>query len=133
MTAFIIGVLVGFLLFAIIASVIIINRIQTNVAQLTKETDNLNKALQLVFLKVNKIEKTTDATMQAAESFVDALRDSAENMQLMSRRPNRPYPPLPPNSFDDIRKSFEDGIKDMEDGIDEDSEEESDGPPEPWK
>ncbi len=133
MNAFILGVLVGFLLFAIIASVIIINRIQTNLAQLTKDTDNVNKALQLAFLKINKIEKTTDATMQAAESFVDALRESAESMQMMSRRPNRPYPPLPPNSFDDLRKSFEDGIKDMEDGMDEDSEEESDGPPEPWK
>ena len=132
MNIFSVGVIVGFALFALMATVVIFNKMQLEIARLAKEADNMNKALQMMFMKVNKIEKTTEATMAASETVVDALRDSAEQMQIMQLRNPRMRGPLSPEGFDDLRKSFEDGIKDMEEGIDE-SDEDSDEQQEPWK
>lgn len=124
------GIIVGFVLFGIMASVIIFNRMQLELAKLAKETDNINKALQMMFLKINKIEKVTYSTMEAAETFVDGLRESADHIQRQMMRPMNG--PIHPDAFDDLRQSFEDGIKNMEEGID-DRDEDSEEPDEPWK
>lgn len=131
MNTFMIGVLVGFALFAVIATVVIFNKMQLEIAKLARDTDNMNKALQMMFLKINKIEKVTQTTMDAAETFVDGLRESAEQIQQHMMRPPR-MGKINPESFDDLRQSFEDGIKNMEEGMD-DSDEDSDEPQEPWK
>ena len=126
MNTFTMGIIVGFLLFAVFASVWIFNKMQLEISRLATEIENLNKVLRVVAMKTAKIERITETTMHAAETFVDALRESADHIQLMS-------PPgmdkMDPSSFDDLRKSFEEGIKGMEDGEDENLEE----PPEPWK
>jgi len=80
----------------------------------------------MMFLKVNKIEKITENTMQASETFVDALRESAEQMMSMRPRNNQDDDS---EQFDDLRKSFEDGIRRMEED-DEEGEEDSDNK---WK
>ena len=125
MTMFIIGLFVGMAAFALIASVVIFNKLQLEVAA-------MHRMMQVMALKVNKIEKTSQATMDAAETFVDAIRSSAEQMMVM-RPPSRGN--MPPEGFDDLRRSFEDGIRrfeenEMTDSDEEDSEGEGE---EPWK
>jgi hypothetical protein len=127
MTMFIIGLFVGMAAFALIASVVIFNKLQLEVAA-------MHRMMQVMALKINKIEKTTDATMNAAENFVDALRSSAEQMMVM--RPGPLKGNMPPGGFDDIRKSFEEGIRRFEENEmnDSDDEEDSEGEgEEPWK
>jgi hypothetical protein len=133
MNTFIGGIAVGFVLFGIMASVVIFNRMQLEIAKLAKDTENMNKALQMMFMKINKIEKITQTTMDAAETFVDAIRSSAEQMMVM-RPPTRGN--MSPEGFDDLRKSFEEGIRKFEENEmnDSDDEEDSEGEgEEPWK
>ena len=124
MTTFMIGLVVGFLLFAIAVSVNLFNKIQVKLVELVTVVDHMQKILPIIIGRLTKIEQMTQATMQAAETFVDGLRDSAEQMQHMRQSPDE--------SFDDLRQSFEDGIKNMEEGFDE-RDEDSDEPDEPWK
>ena len=131
MNTFTIGVIAGFILFAVMATVVIFNKMQLEVARLTKESENIHKAMQVMFSKINKIEKTTEATMNAAETFVDGLRESAEQIQQQFMRPPRMRGPMSPEGFDDLRKSFEEGIRQFEE--DEDSDDDSDEQQEPWK
>ena len=121
MTMFIIGLFAGMAAFALIASVVIFNKLQLEVAA-------MHRMMQVIALKVNKIEKTSQTTMDAAETFVDALRSSAEQMMIM-RTPSRGQ--MPPEGFDDLRKSFEEGIRQFEE--DEESDDDSDEQQEPWK
>lgn len=125
MNTFAVGIIVGFILFAVLMSVWIFIKMQTEITRLATEIENLNKVLRVVAMKTTKIEQMTHSTMHAAETFVDALRESAEHMQMNPRGMNK----MDPDSFDDLRQSFEEGIKGMEDGDDENLEE----PPEPWK
>lgn len=129
MNTFLMGIVAGFVLFGIVALVAIFNRMQLEIGRLSKETENMNKALQMILLKITRIEKVTIETMNAAETFVDGLRASAEQIQMLPPRRGRGNP----ESFDDLRQSFEDGIKDMEHGMDDSDEEDSEGPQEPWK
>jgi hemerythrin-like domain-containing protein len=131
MNTFSIGVVVGFVLFAVMAVVVIFNKMQLEIARLAKETDNMNKALQMMFLKINKIERVTQETMTAAETFVDGLRESAEHIQQQMMRPPR-MGKMNSDTFEDLRQSFEEGIKNMEESM-EDSDEDSDEEQEPWK
>lgn len=131
MNTFGVGIIVGFGMFGIMTSVVIFNRMQLEIARLAKEADNMNKALQMMFLKVNKIERITQTTMEAAETFVDGLRESAEQLQQHMIPPPR-MGKQHPDSFEDLRQSFEDGIKNMEEGID-DIDEDGEEPKEPWK
>lgn len=117
------GIVVGFILFAVVASVFIFYKMQLELSRISRETDNIQKALQLALIKINRIEQMSHTTMNAAETFVDALRESAMQMNMSPNSPEQP------GSFDDLRKSFEEGIKDMEDEQDG----ESDEPQEPWK
>lgn len=126
MNTFMIGIIVGFVLFAVVVSVWIFNKMQSEISRLVIQTESLNKMLHVVAMKTVKIEKLTESTMHAAETFVDALRESAENMQMMNPAA---LENMDSNSFDDLRQSFEEGIKNMEEGDDENLEE----PPEPWK
>ena len=128
MNTFVIGLIVGFTLFAVIASVLIFQKIQTELSRLVTLIDNMNNMLRLVTMKVGKIDQVTQTTMHAAETFVDALRESAEQMQMMNPTAMEK---MNPGSFDDLRQSFEEGIKGMED--DSDDEDASDNPQEPWK
>jgi len=127
MTMFIIGLLAGLGTFALVVSVYTFNKLQLEVAA-------MHRMMQVIALKINKIEKTTDATMNAAENFVDALRNSAEQMMVM--RPGPLKGQMPPGGFDDIRKSFEEGIRRFEENEmnESDDEEDSEGEgEEPWK
>lgn len=126
MNTFTSGIIVGFILFAVFASVWIFNKMQLEISRLATETENLNKVLRVIAMKTAKIEQITHSTMLAAETFVDALRESAEHMQMMN--PSG-MDKMDPGAFDDLRQSFEEGIKGMEDSDDENLEE----PPEPWK
>jgi hypothetical protein len=121
MNTFIIGVLVGISLFALIYSVVMLNKLHGGMILLHQNIDAQSKALQMAFLKINKIEKITENTMQASENFVEALRESAE--QMISMRPNIRRDD-DSEQFGDLRKSFEDGIRRMEEDDDEDSDEE---------
>lgn len=128
MTMFIIGLFAGMAAFALIASVVIFNKLQLEVAA-------MHRVVQVMALKVNKIEKTTEATMNAAETFVDAIRSSAEQMLIMRPAPMKGK--MPPGGFDDIRRSFEDGIRkfeenEMNESLEDDEDSEGEGE-EPWK
>jgi NurA-like 5'-3' nuclease len=127
MNTFIIGVLVGISLFALIYTVVMLNKMHGGMILLHQNIDAQSKALQMAFLKINKIEKMTENTMQASENFVEALRESAE--QMMSMRPGLRRDVDDSEQFDDLRKSFEDGIRQMEED-DEEGEEDSDNK---WK
>lgn len=126
MNMFLIGVLVGAAGFGLLYVVMMISKIHAGMMFLHQSTDNITKALNLALLKLNKIEKVTDNTMSAAENFVEALRESAEQMM---RPPNMRK--MDSAQFDDLRKAFDEGIRQMEeDDEDEDIEE---GPQEDWK
>jgi len=127
MNTFVIGVLVGIALFALIYSVFMLNKLQTGLILIHQSLDAQNKALQMAFMKINKIEKVTEHTMQAAETFVDALRESAE--QMLNIRPNNLRNlPEEGDQFDDLRSAFDEGIRRMEEEDDDDNESE-----EKWK
>lgn len=125
MNTFTVGIIVGFILFAVLMSVWIFSKMQAEITRLATEIENLNKVLRVVAMKTTKIEQMTHSTMHAAETFVDALRESADQIQLLNPSMDK----LDSNSFDDLRQSFEEGIKNMEEGDDENLED----PPEPWK
>lgn len=132
MELFIGGILVGIAIFAIIAAVNIFNKMQTEMVRLNGMVDNVNKINQLLLVKLNKIEKVTDATMIAAETFVDALRTSAE--QMIGFRPLSRNGESNQDVVDDLRRAFDDGIRGLEDNInDNDDMDEEEGPEEPWK
>lgn len=126
MNMFLIGVLVGAACFAILYLVMVISKIHAGMIYLHQSMDAITKAVNLSLVKLSKIEKVTDNTMAAAENFVDALRESAE--QMMMRPPN--IKRLGDNEqFDDLRKAFDEGIRQME----EDDEEEGEEPEDKWK
>jgi hypothetical protein len=133
MNTFTVGVIAGFILFAAMATVVIFNKMQLEIARLAKEAENMNKALQLMFAKLGKIEKVTQTTMDAAETFVDGLRESAEQIQLMQMRHPRSRGTMSPDGFEDLRKSFENDIRNMEDAVEDETDDDSDEPHEPWK
>jgi hypothetical protein len=86
---------------------------------LNTELTVTKNTLQLIWTKLTKIEKMSEVTMGAAENFVSALQQSAENM--MFGPGDRPQPPT--DDFHDLRETFEDGIRNLEeDGGDEDEE-----------
>jgi hypothetical protein len=130
MNMFLIGVLVGAGAFALLYLVMIISKIHAGLIYLHQSIDAISKAVNMSLMKLNKIEKVTDHTMTAAENFVDAIRESAEQM-MMFRPPNsRRGKDDDSEQFDDLRKSFEDGIRRMEDDEDEEGEEDPDNK---WK
>lgn len=130
MTLFISGILVGIVIFAIIAAVNIFNKMQQEMVRLNTAIDNMNKVLQVSMVKLGKIEKVTDTTMIAAETFVDALRNSAEQMMIRPMRGS-----LPPEGFDDLRNAFDEGIRNFENDMNDnqDDMDDEEGPEEPWK
>lgn len=131
MNMFLIGVLVGVAAFALIYNIIVLNKIYNGMVAIHQTTDNIGKALNMAILKLSKVEKITQATMNSAETFVDALRESAE--QMMMRPPHMKRPKFNDGEqFDDLRKAFDEGIRQMEENSEDsdDDEEESD---EKWK
>jgi len=122
MNMFILGVLAGVVIFAVMYSVFMLNRLHSGLILVHQMIENQGKAAQMLFMKVNKIEKITENTMTASENFVDALRESAE--QMMNTRRPRIRRDNDAEQFDDLRKSFEDGIRHMEEGDDDDEGEE---------
>ena len=128
MNTFIIGVLVGVALFALIYTVVMLNKLHAGMILVHQNIDAQSKALQMAFVKINKIEKITENTMNAAENFVDALRESAEQMMTM-RPPNTRNMLDDSDQFDDLRKTFDEGIRRME----EDDEDEGEEPEDKWK
>ena len=127
MNMFLIGVLVGAASFALLFIVMTISKIHAGMIYLNQSVDNITKAVNMSLLKLNKIEKVTDNTMVAAENFVDAIRESAEQMT-MFRPPNgKKFDDS--QQFDDLRSAFDDGIRRME----EDEEDEGEEPEDKWK
>jgi hypothetical protein len=126
MNMFLIGVLVGAASFALLYLVMIISKIHAGMIYLNQSIDAMSKAINMSLIKLNKIEKVTDNTMVAAENFVDAIRESAE--QFMTRPPHGK--PMDDGQFDDLRNAFDEGIRRMEE--DEDAEE-GENPDNKWK
>lgn len=126
MNMFLIGVLVGAATFALLYIVMTISKIHAGMIYLHQSLDTVTKAVNMSLLKLSKIEKVTDNTMTAAENFVDAIRESAEQMM---RPPNMRK--MDNSQFDDLRKAFDDGIRQFEEEEEEDEGEE--GPQEDWK
>jgi len=120
MNMFMLGLLAGVTMFAVIYSVFMLNKLHAGLILVHQMIENQGKAAQILFMKVNKIEKITENTMNASETFVDALRESAE--QMMNMRSPRMKDDT--EQFDDLKKSFEDGIRRMEEGDDDDEGEE---------
>ncbi len=130
MNMFLIGVLVGAASFALIYLVMLISKIHAGMIYLHQSIDSIGKAVNVSLMKLGKIEKVTDNTMTGVENFVDAVRESAEQM-MMFRPPNMHRPKGDDTEqFDDLRKSFEDGIRNMEEDDDEEGEEDPDNK---WK
>lgn len=127
MNMFMLGVLAGVVIFAVLYSVFMLNKLHAGLILVHQMVENQGKAAQMLFMKVNKIEKVTEATMQSAESFVEALRESAE--QMMNMRPPRLRNQDDSAQFDDLRSAFDDGIRRME----EDEEDEGEEPEDKWK
>lgn len=94
---------------------------------LHQSIDTVSKAVNMSLLKLNKIEKVTDNTMTAAENFVDAVRESAE--QMMMRPPHMRGSRGESEQFDDLRKAFDEGIRQFE----EEDDEEGEDPENKWK
>jgi hypothetical protein len=130
MNMFMLGVLAGIVVFAVLYSVFMLNKLHAGIILIHQMVENQGKAAQMLFMKVNKIEKVTETTMQSAEAFVDALRESAE--QMMNMRPPRLRNEDDLEQFDDLRKTFDDGIRRMEEDDDEDNDSDE-GPREDWK
>jgi hypothetical protein len=120
MNMFVLGVLAGVIMFAVIYSVFMVNKLHSGLILIHQMIENQGKAAQMLFMKVNKIEKITENTMNASETFVDALRESAE--QMMNMRNPRIRKDDDYEQFDDLKKSFEDGIRRMEEDDDEDED-----------
>ena len=113
-----VGAVGGISLLIIAWTFVIVSRILHDV---TKMMD----ILKLLNGKMNKLEQIGLATMQAAENFTEALRESNEEMG----------PPMGMSShgdvgFDDLRETFENGIKRLEDDAED---EDGDGEKEDWK
>lgn len=109
MNTFVIGVLTGFIVFAVFAAVVLFYKMSQEIAM-------IHRIIQIIGLKINKIEKVTQTTMAAAENFVDALQSSAEQMQ----RQHNSEPS--DDDFQDLRESFEEGIRKFEEDEDEEGE-----------
>lgn len=129
MNMFMLGVLAGVVIFAVVYSVFMLNKLHSGIILLHQMLEAQGKASQMLFMKINKIEKVTETTMQSAETFVDALRESAE--QMMNMRPPRLRNQDDSEQFDDLRKAFDEGIRRMEE--DDDEDEDSDEGKEDWK
>ena len=127
MNMFLIGVLVGAASFALLYLVMTLSKIHSGMIYLHQSIDAIGKAVNMSLLKLNKIEKVTDHTMAAAENFVDAIRESAE--QMMMFRPPTSKKSDDGDQFDDLRSAFDEGIRRME----EDDEDEGEDPDNKWK
>lgn len=111
MSTFLLGMLAGVTVFGIIMLIVLVFKI-------SQEVTMIHRIVQILGLKINKIEKVTQTTMEAAETFVDGLRESAEQLQQMQQHPSSR-----PDDFQDLRESFEEGIRQFEE---EDEEEDGD-------
>lgn len=107
MTIFLIGVLVGVALLLLAYNAFISYKHD-------KEITLLINTQRLLILEVNKVYHISKTTMDACETFVDALKDSAQQFKY-----GPPQSPLTDN-FDDIRETFENGIKEIEEDDEDD-------------
>jgi predicted small secreted protein len=130
MNTFIIGVLVGIALFALIYAVVMLSKLHAGLILVHQNLDAQSKALQMAFIKINKIEKVTDHTMSAAENFVDVLRESAEQMMTIRPLNLRGQRGSEMEQFDDLRKAFDEGIRQFEE---DEEDEEGEEPDNKWK
>jgi hypothetical protein len=108
MQEFFVGMLTGVAIFGILTVIVLLFRMHT-------EQTIIKNTLQLVWARLTKIEKLSEASLSAAENFVDALQRSAEGMGFVP-------PPIEGDDFRDLRDTFEDGIRNLEDEQDDDQE-----------
>lgn len=119
------GILIGAGGTCLLYLAFVISRIHTSLIFLHQSNEALSKAVNVMMVKLAKIEKVTDTTMTAAENFVDALRESTEQMMMR--------PPMG-QQFDDLRRAFDDGIRGMEDQNEEEGpDDEEDDLDNKWK
>lgn len=112
MNTFILGLLIGGAAVGLIAALVFINQ----------KLKMIIGVLQVVVGKVNKIEKTSEASLTAAENFVDALHQSAEGMMFGPGRKPQHGPSNPADDFQELRETFEEGIRDLEEDSDDEEE-----------
>lgn len=109
MNTFLLGMLAGVGIFGIIMLIVLTFKMAQEVAM-------IHRIVQILGLKINKIEKVTQSTMIAAENFVDALQQSAEQFQQHHGKTELS------DDFGDLRESFEEGIRKFEEEDDEEGE-----------
>ena len=114
MNTFLLGMLAGISVFGVVILLVLVFKI-------SQEITMIHRIVQILGLKINKIEKVTQATMEAAEGFVDALQNSAEQMMQQQNASQDSS-----DHFEDLRESFEEGIRKFEE---EEGEEDEDN----WK
>ena len=115
MNTFLLGMLAGISIFGVVILLVLTFKMSQEIAM-------IHRIVQILGLKINKIEKVTQATMEAAEGFVDALQSSAEQMIQQQQQSHQESP----DQFEDLRESFEEGIRQFE-------EEEGDEDEDNWK
>lgn len=112
MYTFILGVLAGSVAVSIIAMLVFING----------KSRTILATLQVIAAKLNQIDRTTISTMQAAETFVDVLNQSAEGMMFGPTDTGSSPRGNPKDDFRDLRETFEDGIRNLEEEPESDDE-----------
>jgi hypothetical protein len=116
MNMFVYGVLVGVGVVSLAAIIILLSKIYTDLML-------IKNSLNMMWIKIHKIEQMAQSTMSAAEGFVDALRQSAEDLMGGPPRMRNGAP----DEFRDLKQTFEDGIRELEEDDSEDEE------PDNWK
>lgn len=116
MNTFLLGMLAGISIFGVVILLVLTFKMSQEIAM-------IHRIVQILGLKINKIEKVSQATMEAAEGFVDALQSSAEQMMQQQQQSQQESSS---DQFEDLRESFEEGIRKFE-------EEEGDEDEDNWK
>lgn len=118
-------IIAGFIIGGIIARLSAIYNLQKDMMVVMEqrhrdvmaELSSIKTALGNVVFLSTQMHRTMQATLQASENFVDALRESAHQMDMQRPDGNK-------DDFRDLRKKFEDGIDGLrEDDTDDDEEE----------
>ena len=132
MNMMLLGILIGAGSMCLLYLAFTVSRLHTSLIFLHQSNEALSKATNVILVKLAKIEKVTDTTMTAAENFVDALRESTE--QMMMRPPIMGKNFNNSQQFDDLHQAFDEGIRGMEDQNDEeDPEDEGEDQDNKWK
>lgn len=113
------GIITGLTLGSVVGIVLLLRHISTEIAIIKQHTIGM---LSLII----RIEKTSQATMEASEGFIDGLRQSVEQMHGPGGPP--PFMQNRQDHFRDLRSQFEEGINRLE-GLEQEMDDDDDDEP----